>query len=193
MDIRKFDIFRWGHYLKNFKFYVLNVPPIFWKRGDIIQGRTLYKGGHYLRKYGISKKVEILTFRRAIVWQRETRWSRLWITWEKKVINFCLWSSANQNHIFPSIRCRHYKVRNVLTNFLNVRKKNSNSNSVCGPLRIKTIITIRIRVSRSILFLNRRCFLTYGSANTGFANVHEICGPFWLPFFDELFFECEKK
>ena len=38
-------------YLKNFKFYVLNVPPILWKRGDIIQGRTLYKGGHYLRKY----------------------------------------------------------------------------------------------------------------------------------------------
>ena len=27
-NIRKFDIFRWGHYLKNFKFYVLNVPPI---------------------------------------------------------------------------------------------------------------------------------------------------------------------
>ena len=23
------------------------------KRGDTIQGRTLYKGGHYLRKYGI--------------------------------------------------------------------------------------------------------------------------------------------
>ena len=39
---RKFDIFRWGHYLKNFKFYVPN----------IIQGRTLYKGGYYLRKYG---------------------------------------------------------------------------------------------------------------------------------------------
>ena len=51
-DIRKFDIFRWGHYLKNFKSYVLNVPPILWKRGDTIQGRTLYKGGHYLRKYG---------------------------------------------------------------------------------------------------------------------------------------------
>jgi len=85
---------------------------------------------------------------------------------KKKVINFCLWSSANQNHIFPSIRCRHYKVRNVLTNFLNVRKKNRNSNSVCGPLRIKTIITIRIRVSRSILFLNRRCFLTYFSVNS---------------------------
>ena len=24
------------------------------KKGDTIQGRTLYKGGHYLRKYGIS-------------------------------------------------------------------------------------------------------------------------------------------
>ena len=24
-----------------------------WKRGDTIQGRTLYKGGHYLRKYGM--------------------------------------------------------------------------------------------------------------------------------------------
>ena len=30
IDIRKFDIFRWGRYLKNFKFYVLNV------REDII-------------------------------------------------------------------------------------------------------------------------------------------------------------
>ena len=39
--------------MKNFKFYVLNVPPILRKRGDTIQGRTLYKGGHYLRKYGI--------------------------------------------------------------------------------------------------------------------------------------------
>ena len=27
-----------------------------WKRGDNIQGRTLYKGGHYLRKYGIYLK-----------------------------------------------------------------------------------------------------------------------------------------
>ena len=43
-DIRKFDIFRWGHYLKNFKFYVLNVPPILWKKG------ILFKGGHYIRE-----------------------------------------------------------------------------------------------------------------------------------------------
>ena len=28
-------------------------PPYFVKKGDTIQGRTLYKGGHYLRKYGI--------------------------------------------------------------------------------------------------------------------------------------------
>ena len=34
--------------MKVLKFYVL-VMPIF---GDIIQGRTLYKGGQYLRKYG---------------------------------------------------------------------------------------------------------------------------------------------
>ena len=25
----------------------------FFKKGDIIQGETLFKGGHYLRKYGI--------------------------------------------------------------------------------------------------------------------------------------------
>ena len=43
--------------MKNFKFYVLNVPPILWKRGDTIQWRTLYKGGHYLRKYGIHKPI----------------------------------------------------------------------------------------------------------------------------------------
>ena len=59
-DIRKFDIFRWGHYLKNFKFYVLNVPPILWKRRDTIQGRTLYKGRHYLRKYG-SWKMKLIS------------------------------------------------------------------------------------------------------------------------------------
>ena len=34
------------------------MSPLFCEiRKDIIQGRTLYKGGHYLRKYGnISKK-----------------------------------------------------------------------------------------------------------------------------------------
>ena len=31
-----------------FLFYVLT----FFKKGDIIQGGTLFKGGHYLRKYG---------------------------------------------------------------------------------------------------------------------------------------------
>ena len=31
-----------------FLFYVLS----FFKSGDTIQGGTLYKGGHYLRKYG---------------------------------------------------------------------------------------------------------------------------------------------
>ena len=33
-----------------FLFYVLT----FFKKVDIIQGGTLFKGGHYLRKYGIS-------------------------------------------------------------------------------------------------------------------------------------------
>ena len=32
-----------------FLFYVLS----FFKSGDTIQGGTLYKGGHYLRKYGM--------------------------------------------------------------------------------------------------------------------------------------------
>ena len=31
-----------------FLFYVLS----FFKKGDTIQGETLFKGGHYLRKYG---------------------------------------------------------------------------------------------------------------------------------------------
>ena len=34
-----------------FLFYVLT----FFKKGDIIQGGTLIKGGHYLRKYGSTK------------------------------------------------------------------------------------------------------------------------------------------
>ena len=32
-----------------FLFYVLS----FFKKGEVIQGGTLYKGGHYLRKYGM--------------------------------------------------------------------------------------------------------------------------------------------
>ena len=32
-----------------FLFYVLS----FFKKGDTIQGGTLFKGGHYLRNYGI--------------------------------------------------------------------------------------------------------------------------------------------
>ena len=32
-----------------FHFYVLS----FFKQGDTIQGRILFKGGHYLRKYGM--------------------------------------------------------------------------------------------------------------------------------------------
>ena len=35
-----------------FFFYVLR----FFKKGDTIQGGTLFKGGHYLRKYGINGK-----------------------------------------------------------------------------------------------------------------------------------------
>ena len=53
LDINNFDIFRWGHYSKNFKFYVLIMTIFCEKGGDIIQGRTLDKRGHYLRKYGI--------------------------------------------------------------------------------------------------------------------------------------------
>ena len=46
------------NYTRNFKsakigiiflFYVLS----FFKKGDTIQGGTFFKGGHYLRKYGI--------------------------------------------------------------------------------------------------------------------------------------------
>ena len=37
-----------------FLFYVLS----FFKKGDTIQGGTLFKGGHYLRKYGIYLNVE---------------------------------------------------------------------------------------------------------------------------------------
>ena len=32
--------------------FLFNVPTFF-KKGDIIQGGTLFKGGHYLRKYGM--------------------------------------------------------------------------------------------------------------------------------------------
>ena len=36
-------------------FYVLS----FFKKGDTIQGGTLFKGGHYLRKYGAQAHDEI--------------------------------------------------------------------------------------------------------------------------------------
>ena len=35
-----------------FLFYVLS----FFKKGDTIQGGTLFKGGHYLRKYGMCQE-----------------------------------------------------------------------------------------------------------------------------------------
>ena len=43
-DINYFDFFRWGHYLKVFKFYVLS----FFKKGDTIQGGTLFKEIRYV-------------------------------------------------------------------------------------------------------------------------------------------------
>ena len=39
-----------------FLFYVLT----FFKKGGIIQGGTLFKGGHYLRKYGMLVKTYVL-------------------------------------------------------------------------------------------------------------------------------------
>ena len=40
-----------------FLFYVLT----FFKKGDIIQGGTLFKGGHYLRKYGSLLSVALVS------------------------------------------------------------------------------------------------------------------------------------
>ena len=42
-----------GTLFEEFQILCTDYDYILWKRGDIIQGRTLYKGGHYLRKYGI--------------------------------------------------------------------------------------------------------------------------------------------
>ena len=44
-----------------FLFYVLR----FFKKGDIIQGGTLFKGGHYLRKYGIINNLCVFLFSRS--------------------------------------------------------------------------------------------------------------------------------
>ena len=38
-----------------FLFYVLSL----FKKGDTIQGGSLFKGGHYLRKYGISVLIDV--------------------------------------------------------------------------------------------------------------------------------------
>ena len=44
-DINYFDIFRWEHYLKVLKFYVLIMSIVFWEKGGIV-----FKGGHYMRE-----------------------------------------------------------------------------------------------------------------------------------------------
>ena len=41
-----------------FLFYVLT----FFKNGDIIQGGTLFKGGHYLRKYGMTQDLSVFMY-----------------------------------------------------------------------------------------------------------------------------------
>ena len=48
-NIKKTSIFKSAKIWIMFLFYVLS----FFKKGDSIQGGTLFKGGHYLRKYGI--------------------------------------------------------------------------------------------------------------------------------------------
>ena len=41
-----------GTLFEGFQILCTDYDYIFGKRGDSIQGRTLYKGGHYLMKYG---------------------------------------------------------------------------------------------------------------------------------------------
>ena len=41
-----------GRLIEDFEILFTDYDYILWKRGDSIQGRLLYKGGHYLRKYG---------------------------------------------------------------------------------------------------------------------------------------------
>ena len=71
--------------MKNFKFYVINVPPILWKRGDTIQGRTLYKGRDYLRKYGTSETLKSWVFdskclaKGKCFSRRNSEWNEEWI------------------------------------------------------------------------------------------------------------------
>ena len=43
-----------GTLFEGFQFLCTDYDHILGKRGDSIQGRTLYKGGHYSRKYGSS-------------------------------------------------------------------------------------------------------------------------------------------
>ena len=42
-----------GRLIEDFEILFTDYDYILGKRGDSIQGRLLYKGGHYLRKYGI--------------------------------------------------------------------------------------------------------------------------------------------
>ena len=60
-DIRKFDIFRWGLYLKNFKLYVLKV--LFCKKRGI-----LFKRGHYIREDFIQGNTVIVFLTLSITW-----------------------------------------------------------------------------------------------------------------------------
>ena len=93
-----------------FLFYVL----IFFKKGDTIQGGTLFKGGHYLRKYGIhlyiSPCIDIRKVFFRIKWmQVHSLWS-----WPKRLVSqfFCgiykkVVSLTNKNiNIYVRIRRR---------------------------------------------------------------------------------------
>ena len=43
-----------GRLFEGFEILCTDYDHMLEERADIIQGRTLYKGGHYSRKYGIS-------------------------------------------------------------------------------------------------------------------------------------------
>ena len=89
--------------MNNVPFYVLN----FFKKGDTIQGGTLLKGGHYLRKYGIRRGPE--NFAKSYIVQSEP------LSKETTILNWiddCLEESFLQTLFW------HFEKKSNLLNFL---------------------------------------------------------------------------
>ena len=90
-----------------------NVP--FFKKGDTIQGGTLFKGGHYLRKYGTSKNGSYIK----VLIRIQKKMTPLWHSW------YCLIYGLAQGCNLPEMSETGAKDVNTSTAVLYYSQNNS--------------------------------------------------------------------